>query len=73
MASAFNCYQSFLYVSKYQKNSKTQLQTEINWLAFTNCAVSLQRNKMHQRAVVEVVVVVNEVNVRPPGAILSRR
>ena len=32
-------------------------------------AVNLKRNKMHQCAVVEVVVV-NEVNVRPPAAIL---
>ena len=32
-----------------------------------------KEKKMHQCAVVEVVVVVNEVNVRPPGAILSRR
>ena len=28
------------------------------------------KDKMHQCAVVEVVVVVNEVNVRPPAAIL---
>ena len=41
MASASNCYHSFLYLSKYQKHSKTQLQKEIIWPAFTNCALFL--------------------------------
>ena len=39
MASASNCYQSFLYVSKYLLIRKPQWQRKINSTAFTNCAV----------------------------------
>ena len=39
MASASNCYQSFLYVSKYLLVRKPQWQRKINSTAFTNCAM----------------------------------